>query len=81
MLTTCELTLVGLGGEGEPKFSSLVDELALFRAEGGDGRLEQVGHLRVGVACAVQLHQFLLLLLDLSSDGGNLFFQRGELFH
>ena len=72
MLTTCELTLGGLGGDVVLEFVTTVDELGLIRAEGGDGRLEQVGHLRVGVPCAVQLHQFLLLLLDGRSGGNNI---------
>jgi hypothetical protein len=72
MLTICELTLGGGGVEGELEFVTTVDELALLRAEGGDGLSEEVDFSKVGVACVVQLLQLLLLILDISIDGGNL---------
>jgi hypothetical protein len=82
-MTICELTLVGLGGGGKQEGVASGDEGDLLRAEGGDGLSEVVDAVSVTVflVYTVELLQLLLLLLDISIGGGNLFVQRGELFH
>jgi len=74
MMTMCELTLVGLGGDVVLEFVTTVDELALIRAEGGDGLSEEVDDVFV-LSSLLLLHPFGLLRFDISNDGGNLIIQ------
>ena len=67
----CELTLVGLCGEDGPSVG--VEAFQCF-VEDGDGLSEDVDDAFV-VSSPQLILQLLLILLDISSDGGNLIIQ------
>ena len=78
--TRRRLTLGGLIGEGGLEMVTTGEEGDLLRVESDEGLLDglDVGSF-LAIACIVQLLQLMLLLLDVSSGGGNIFIQRDEL--